>query len=205
VKPFRRGLLAAAALMAAPATAHAHLVNTRLGDFYGGMLHPLTGVEDAVPWLGLAILGALQGPERARWLLVVFPAGLAAGALLSLVAPATAMMPGLGVAVIAVTGLAVAMAIALPLPALLGVGMVVALLHGFQNGQAMNADTDRLLFISGLTATGYVFVTLATGLAITFLQGSGGWRLIAVRAAGSWVAAVGIMALGLALRAQALM
>lgn len=196
-----RWLLAAAAFLAAPATAEAHLVNTRLGDFYGGMIHPLTGVEDVVPWLALAMLGALQGPERARWLLVAFPTGLAAGALFSVAMPGGATMPGLAVAVIALTGLAVATAATLPLPALLGLGSVVALLHGYQNGQAMVADTDQLLFISGLTAIGYVFMTLATGLALVFLEGSGKWRLVAVRAAGSWVAAVGIMALGLQLRA----
>ena len=64
-----RWLAATLALVAVPLEAQAHLVNTRLGDFYGGMLHPLTGFEDALPWLALAVLAAFQGPHRARWLL----------------------------------------------------------------------------------------------------------------------------------------
>ena len=80
---------------------------------------------------------------------------------------------------------------------LVALGAVVALANGYQNGQAMTAVTDRLLFIAGLTAIGYMFMTLATGVAIAFLDGRGNWRQIALRASGSWVAAIGIMTLGL--------
>ena len=55
----------------------------------------------------------------------------------------------------------------------------------------------KLLFIAGLAIAGYAFMTLATALVIAFLRGHGGWRQIALRASGSWVAAVGIMTLGL--------
>jgi urease accessory protein len=185
-----------------PAQAHAHLVNTRLGDFYGGMLHPLTGIEDVLPWLALAILAALQGPQRARWLIALFPLGLLAGAVVSIFAPALPFSPAIGAGLLAVTGLAVAAAIKLPLPLLVGLGMAIALLHGYHNGQAMAATTDPLLFISGVTAIGYVYLTLLTGIGIAFLQGAGGWRQIALRAGGSWAAAIGIMILGLQLRAQ---
>jgi hydrogenase/urease accessory protein HupE len=194
-------LLALAGFLAAPGHASAHLIDTRLGDFYGGMLHPLTGVEDALPWLALAILAALQGPKRARWLIVVFPLGLLAGALASLALPVLPISPAIGAALIAVTGLAVAAAVGLPIAALVGLGGALALLHGYNNGQAMTADTDRLLFISGLTMIGYLYITLLSALAVAFLQGSGGWRPIALRAGGSWIAAVGIMILGLQLRA----
>ena len=64
-------LLAVAVMVGMPAQAHAHLVNTRLGDFYGGMLHPLSGLEDVLAWFALAILAALQDP-RARWLVIAF-------------------------------------------------------------------------------------------------------------------------------------
>lgn len=183
-----------------PAQAHAHLVNTRLGDFYGGMLHPLTGIEDMLPWFALAVLAALQGPQRARWLIVVFPLGLMAGAIVSIFVPTLPISPLVGAGLIAVTGLAVAAAIKLPLPVLLVLGTAIALLHGYHNGQAMTATTDPLLFIAGLTAVGYAYLTLLTGIGIAFLDGSGGWRPIAMRAGGSWVAAVGIMILGLQLR-----
>jgi hydrogenase/urease accessory protein HupE len=192
-----RRFAATVLLVGAPTAAHAHLVDTRLGDFYGGMLHPLTAFEELLPWLAFAILAAFQGPQRARWLLAVFPLGLLAGAALSLVTPSPLFIPALSVALIAITGLAVAAAVVLPLPVLIGLGVVIGLVHGHQNGQAMTASTDQLLFISGVTAIGYAFMTMATGGAIAFLRGVGRWRPIALRASGSWVAAVGIMMLGL--------
>lgn len=190
-------LAAIVLLTGAPTAAQAHLVDTRLGDFYGGMLHPLTAFEEILPWLALAILAAFQGPKRARWLLAVFPLGLLAGGILSLVLPNPPFIPALSVALIAITGLAVAAAINVPLPVLIGLAAIMGLVHGYQNGREMTVTTDQLLFISGVTAIGYAVVTMATASAIAFLRGAGGWRPIALRASGSWVAAVGILVLGL--------
>lgn len=191
-------LLAATALaLVAPTTAHAHLVDTRLGDFYGGMLHPLTDLRQILPWAALAALAAFQGTRRARWVVPAFPIALLAGGLLSQVVPALPGEAVLEVALVAVTGLALAAAASLPLPTLLALVAVMGLLHGYQNGAAMTASTDKLLFLSGLTAVGYAALTLGTGAAIAFLRGVGGWRPIALRASGSWVAAVGLMVLGL--------
>lgn len=197
MRTFARWFAATVLLAGAPTAAQAHLVDTRLGDFYGGMLHPLTALEEILPWLALAILAALQGPQRARWLFAVFPLGLLAGGVLSLVLPNPPFIPVVGVALIAITGLAVAAAVNVPLPALIGLAAIMSLLHGYQNGRDMAATTDQLLFICGVTAIGYAVVTMATSSAIAFLKGTGGWRSIALRASGSWVAAVGILILGL--------
>ncbi|MFG1347114.1 HupE/UreJ family protein [Xanthobacter autotrophicus DSM 431] len=192
-----RTFAAAAFAVVAPTAAHAHLVETRLGDFYGGMLHPLTDLKQMLPWAALAALAAFQGPQRARWVVPVFPLALLCGGLLSQVVTALPGASVLDVGLVAVTGLALAAAARLPLPALIALVAVMGLLHGFQNGEAMAANTDRLLFLSGMTAVGYAALTLGTGGAIAFLGGVGGWRPIALRASGSWVAAVGLMVLGL--------
>jgi urease accessory protein len=188
-----------ALLLVAPFNAEAHLASARLGDFYGGLLHPLTGFEDALPWLALAILAAFQGPRGGRWLVLVFPLGLAAGAALSLALPGIAAAPLLGLGFVAATGLLVALGAVLPLPLFLVLGGLVALVHGYGNGEAMTRETDGVLFIAGVTAIGYVFVSLIAGTALAFLQGGGAGRAIALRAGGSWIAAVGIMVLGLQL------
>jgi len=182
-----------------PASAHAHLVNTRLGDFYGGMLHPLTGVGDILPWLALAVLAAFQTAERARWVVVMFPLALFAGTASTLLWPSLPFVPYAGIALIAIVGLAVAAGIRLPVLVLAGLGVIVALVDGYQNGQAMVPSTDHWLFISGVAMIGYVVMTLVVALTLAFLKGRGGWREIALRAGGSWIAAVGIMALGLQL------
>jgi urease accessory protein len=183
-------------LAGAPTGAEAHLVNTRLGDFYDGILHPLTGFDFALPWLALAILAAFQGKQRGRWLLLVFPLGLFSGVCLSLVLPHLGLVPILNVATFACVGLMLAMALVMPLPAFIALGAMVALLHGYENGQEMISAGDRFLFTAGVMAIGYIFVALVTGLATAFLDGAGSWRRIALRAGGSWIAAVGIMVLG---------
>ena len=183
-------------LAGAPSLAHAHLVNTRLGDFYGGMLHPLTGFEYALPWLAVAILAAFQGPRNGRWLFLVFPLGLLLGAGLFMVAPGWSFAPFVNVVLIAGVGLLVALAAVLPFPAFIALAAVMAVAHGYDNAQAMAYDTDRVLFIGGITAIGYAFIAMATGFCVAFLAGSGGWRPVALRAGGSWIAAVGLMVLG---------
>jgi len=183
-------------LAGAPTAADAHLVNTRLGDFYDGILHPLTGFDFALPWLALAILAAFQGKQRGRWLVLVFPLGLLAGAAISVMLPHLGFVPILNVATFAIVGLMLAMALAMPLGAFIALGTIIALLHGYENGQEMVTASDRYLFAAGVTAIGYVFVALMTGMAVAFLEGPGGWRPIALRAGGSWIAAVGIMVLG---------
>lgn len=185
------------ALTCAPTLAHAHLVDTRLGDFYSGALHPLTDFEQVLPWIALAALAAFQGPRRARWIVLAFPLALLAGGLASLVLPALPYTSALGLVIVAGTGLAVALAPPVPLFALVALAAVTGVLHGYLNGQAMVSSTDVFLFLSGMTTCGYAVFTLAAGAAVAFLHGVGGWRPIALRAGGSWMAAVGIMVLGL--------
>jgi len=48
--------------------------------------------------------------------------------------------------------------------------------------------------------SGYAAVTLVAALALAFRQPGGGWRTVTLRAARSWIAAVGLMVGGLALR-----
>lgn len=193
----------AGALTCAPATAHAHLVETRLGDFYSGALHPLTDLQQMLPWMALAALAAFQGARHARWVILVFPLALAIGGVAAALFPPFPFAASAGLVLVAVTGLGVAAAASVPLPALLALAAVLGLLNGNENGAAMISTTDPFLFLSGMTAIGYAAITLMIGCALAFLAGVGGWRPIALRAGGSWVAAVGIMVLGLHLIAPA--
>jgi len=62
-----------------PSPAFAHLVNTNVGEFYAGMLHPLTSVEHLFPAVALALLAGRCGIPVARWTVAVFPLALIAG------------------------------------------------------------------------------------------------------------------------------
>jgi ABC-type nickel/cobalt efflux system permease component RcnA len=65
-----------------PPPALAHLVNTNVGEFYAGILHPLTSVEYLFPAVALALLAGRCGTQAARWMVVFFPLALIAGTCL---------------------------------------------------------------------------------------------------------------------------
>jgi len=177
--------------------AQAHLVTTRLGDFYDGALHPLTGFEDALPWLALGILAAFQPVQHARWLILVLPLCLFIGGEASFLTPALSLPTSLEMAITALIGVAIAAALNMPLWTFITLCGVMGLMQGYQNAKAMSETADALLFIVGVTLSGYVVVTLISALATAFIKGSGQWRTIALRAGGSWVAAICLMAFGL--------
>ena len=62
-----------------PENAFAHLVNQDVGEFYAGMLHPLTSAEHLLPAIALALLAGWYGVQAARWTVVVFPLALIIG------------------------------------------------------------------------------------------------------------------------------
>ena len=50
------GLLIALISLFWPVEVWAHLVNANVGEFYAGMLHPLTSAEHLLPTLALALI-----------------------------------------------------------------------------------------------------------------------------------------------------
>jgi len=87
--------------------------------------------------------------------------------------------------------------------ALCAVALVLALMRGVVNAEGVGAATDKVLFGAGLALCGYAVITLITALTLTFrkpdAQPSRTWRDIAIRACGSWIAAIGLMVGGFAL------
>jgi hypothetical protein len=87
--------------------------------------------------------------------------------------------------------------------ALSAIALALALMRGVVNAGGVGAATDKVLFGAGLAASGYVFITLITALTLAFrnreAQPSPMWRDIAIRACGSWIAAIGLMVGGFAL------
>jgi len=196
MKTMLKAVVASISALGLATQAQAHLVNTRLGDFYDGALHPLTGFEDALPWLALGILAAFQPVAHARWLILVLPLCLFLGGEASFLVPTLLPTP-LQMAMTAIIGFSIAAAFAMPLWIFIGLSAVMGFIQGYQNARAMAETADALLFILGVTLSGYVVITLISAAATAFIKGSGQWRAIALRAGGSWVAAVCVMAFGL--------
>jgi urease accessory protein len=187
----KRALRFAPALLA-PAIAAAHPI-PGVGDFYSGMLHPLLALDQIVPLIALALLAGQQQRRAAVAVLCVLPVSVVAGAAAGLAWKAPAFLSFLNIAAMVALGLLVALS--RPLPQALVCALAAAL--GLALGQALGADItadEAPRFIPGVALATLVVAVYGIGL-VRRLQAP--WMRIAVRVAGSWVAAIGIMVLGL--------
>jgi len=100
-------------------------------------------------------------------------------------------------------GLLLALGFRINVAALCAIALVLCLMRGVVNATGVGTGTDTVLFGAGVALSGYVFITLATALTFTFRRPDGQpartWRAIALRACGSWIAAIGLMMGGFAL------
>lgn len=179
--------------------AEAHIVSARLGDLYGGALHPLTDLPDVILWVALGLLAGSQDLRHARWLVLVFPAGLAAGLLLGIMASVANGVQALDAAFMCVLGGLVAAAVRMPGPAILLLGLALAVARGVANAGGAEAGTNLYLFDTGFAAAGYAVITLVMAAAAALWRSNAAWHVVALRACGSWIAAIGLMVGGYAL------
>jgi urease accessory protein len=199
----RRIGLAAAILLTTAQSADAHIVASRLGDFYAGALHPLTDLQDGVLWTALGLLAGSLGATHGRWLVLVLPVGLLLGLSVGLSFGNTWIGPLPNSGMMVLLGVLLAVGLRINVVALCGIALVLALMRGVVNAGGVGAATDRVLFGAGLAMAGYAFIALLTALTLTFrrpdAQPRRTWRDIAIRACGSWIAAIGLMVGGFAL------
>ena len=78
-----------------------------------------------------------------------------------------------------------------------GLAVVVGLFHGYLNGAAMSQAKLGALGLAGITSTLFVVTALGAAAVVAIRVP---WGRIAVRVAGSWIAAVGLLLLGWSLR-----
>ena len=75
--------------------------------------------------------------------------------------------------------------------------------RGAANAGDLGPETNWPLFAAGLAGAGYAAITLTMALTVAFRGTDAGasmaWRGIAIRAFGSWIAAIGLMMGGFAL------
>ena len=180
-----------------PADASAHLVNTGFGPFYDGLYHLLLTPEDLVPVIALALLAGLRGARFARWSLFVLTAAWLTGGLWGLQQQTEGSLPLLTVITLLTLGALVAADRALPLPVVVGLGLVLGLLHGYLNGTAMAQAGLGFTALVGIGCAVFTIVVLVAAFVVSLKVS---WGRIAVRVAGSWIAAVGLLMVGWALR-----
>lgn len=184
--------------LAAPRAAFAHATNTGFGPFYDGLAHLFVTPEDLLTTVAVALLAALHGKAAGRRAVFTLPAawlvGMGAGTVLG-------EPPGLAwvVLLLMVTlGVLVAVDRRLPEIVLLGAAVLAGVLHGYGNGAAGAEARLGALFVAGVACGVFVLVTLVGGHVVS-LRAS--WARVAVRVAGSWITAIGLLMLGWTVRA----
>jgi hydrogenase/urease accessory protein HupE len=195
-----RALGAAAIGLLAPATAHAHLVNTGLGPFYDGVTHLLLTPEDLLPAFALALLAGQQGPRGGRLVLLALPSAWVMGGLAGLAVPRLDSAALLTTASLLLLGGLVAAERHIPSTPLASLAIVVGSLHGYLNGAAMAQARLGALGVIGIVSALFVLVALAAAAVVAIRAP---WGRIAVRVAGSWMVAIGLLLLGWSLRQAA--
>jgi urease accessory protein len=180
-------------LLVWPAAAFAHPMQG-VGDFYAGMLHPLTTIEFLLPMVALSLLAGQQRCTSAIAMLVAFPISLAIAAVLGTVThlPSLAAWINLG----SMSGLGLLVAADRPLPPNLAAGLTTlfGLTIGLANGAELGGQDSPYRFVPGLALAGLMLLTYGVGCVHRL---TAPWMRIRVRVIGSWIAAIGVLVLSL--------
>ena len=78
--------------------------------------------------------------------------------------------------------------------------IAVGLLHGWLNGAAIAESQREAIGLVGIAAMTFVLVALVSAFVVSIRAA---WARVAMRVAGSWVAAIGLLMLGWSLRGTA--
>jgi hydrogenase/urease accessory protein HupE len=180
-----------------PAPAEAHLVTTGLGPIYDGISHVLMSPDDLVPILAMALLAGLNGPTAGRRTLFALTAAWILGGMAGFLAGRPFVPAALPTASFLLLGGLTAADRRLSPALVTALAVAVGLLHGWLNGAGIAESQREALGLVGIASATFVLVALASALVISLRAE---WTRIAVRVAGSWIAAIGLLMLGWSLR-----
>jgi len=192
---WRAGLALCVGVLLRPSDAAAHLVTTGMGPVYDGIGHLLLTPEDLVPVLALALFAGLRGAAEGRRAMFLLPVAWLAGGLFGLRVTATPAFPVPAISFL-ILGALVAADVRLSANGVAVLAVVLGLVHGVLNGAVLRVGAGGLGLL-GIMAALFVLVALASAFVVSLEQP---WTRIAVRVAGSWVAASGLLLLGWAFR-----
>lgn len=198
----RRALVfgAGGGLLLWPGAAHAHLMTTGLGPIYDGISHLFLTFDDLLPVVAMALLAGLNGPATGRRALFILPAAwLAGGAAgyLTGVAPLPAGVTSLSFLAL---GILTATNLKLAPSAVTALAVALGMVHGWLNGSAIALAGREASGLVGIAGAIFLLVALVSALVVSLERP---WVRIAVRVAGSWIAAIGLLLLGWTLSGRA--
>jgi urease accessory protein len=181
-------VLAGTALSLFSTSAEAHTGTGLPGGFAAGFRHPLTGLDHLLAMVSVGIWGAFLGRPLVYLLPVIFPAVMAAGAVLAMVGLRLPPVE-IGIALsVLVLGGSIALAINAPVWAAVLIVATFALFHGYAHGRELPSAADPVAYSAGFViATGLLHVA---GIGVGALS-AWRWGMVATRTAGGLIAAAG--------------
>ncbi len=194
----RSGIIFAAGLLLITASpARAHLMNSGFGPFYDGLVHPFVTPIDLLVLIALALLAGLRGPACGRSVLFALPTAWLAGMAVGIVwtIPAVPMWTNAAVAVL--LGLLVATDRPWPPMVVAALAVVIGIVYGAANGGELADREVRAAAAFGIACSLFVTVALLAAFVVSLKPD---WTRLAVRVAGSWVAAIGLLLFGWTMR-----
>ena len=179
--------------------AHAHLNSTGMGPAYDGVVHFFMSPEDIAAVLALALFSGLRGPEFGRRTLFVLPLAWFAGGLVGLFSSTWGGSAALSALWLLLLGGLLAFNARTSLKLLTALAALLGAYHGYTNGAGMGDAGTAILALIGLSFAVFALIALVSAFVVRL---QAGWAKIAVRVAGSWIAASGLLMLGWAARAH---
>ena len=177
-----------AALLFAPALAHAH---TGLGDTHGfthGFEHPLFGLDHLLAMIAVG-LWAAQAGGRALWAVpLTFVSVMALGGALGIAGvPVPLVEQGIATSVL-LLGLLIALAVRLPLGFSIPLVGLFATFHGTAHGAEMPSDASGLAYAAGFILATAALHGVGIGLGIAIQRHT---PAAVLRATGAAIAVAG--------------
>lgn len=166
-----------------------------MGPVYDGIGHLLLTPDDLVAALTLAFFAGLRGRDAGRTTLFLLPLAWLIGGVVGLRADAVPALPASALSLLLV-GSVVAADLRLPDAGVAALTVAVGLAHGYLNGAALAAGPG-FAGLLGIAAMLFVLAGPAAALVVSLRRP---WARVAVRVAGSWASASGLLMLGWHLR-----
>ena len=164
-----------------PLAATAHSI-PGVGDFYAGMLHPLTSLDQLLAMVALSLLAGQQGRRASIRVLALFPLASIAGAAFGCNHAAPPVLAVLDVSIVVITGMLLSWAKSLPDLVTPALGVAAGWIIGWSNGAEIGGNLLSYRFIPGIAVNGLVLMAYGAGLVRRLCAP---WAFIAVRVAGS--------------------
>jgi urease accessory protein len=183
----------ATSLLVLPQLAQAHLVTSGLGPYYDGALHLLMSPGDLLGLVAVALLAGRRGAQAGRLAVITLSVGWLLGGLAGFGLPDSRNLAALGTVSFLVMGLLVAIDVRLSPVVIAAIAAAYGLLHGLISGTALAVAGAEVSMLFG-TVLAVLCLAVLTAAAVVPLTAL--WARVAVRVAGSWIAAVGMLMIG---------